>query len=243
MRQRQNCRECWRVIAYTLYVIVIVAYILYVCQELILFFMKIDNRQSQRTEATKAKLIAVAHELFVAHGFAGTPAEEIVQQAGLTRGALYHHFGGKEGLFAAVHELLQQEVTARINAAAMAQPDAWSGLRAGCHAFLAACVEPAVQQIMLLDAPVVLTWEEWRAVDARYGLGSLKAGLQAAIASGALPPQPVDALAHLLVGAMNEAAMWIARAPDPTLALAQATAVLDNLLAGLQVKPSSVVTT
>lgn len=224
-------------ITYMLYVFANITYILYVCQGPILDFMKTDNRQTQRTEATKAKLIAVARDLFVAHGFAGVPAELIVQQAGLTRGALYHHFGGKEGLFAAVHEALQQDVTARINAAAVAQPDAWLGLRAGCHAFLHACVEPAVQQIMLLDAPVVLTWEAWRAVDARYGLGSLKEGLQAAIDSGALPPQPLDALAHLLVGAMNEAAMWIARSPTPEIALAEATTVLDTLLEGLRGHP------
>jgi AcrR family transcriptional regulator len=200
--------------------------------------MESRTRQAQRTEATKARLLAVARRLFVEHGFAGVPAEELVRQAGLTRGALYHHFGGKEGLFAALHEIIQQEVTARINAAAMQAPDAWAGLRAGCHAFLQACVDPEVQRIMLLDAPVVLSWERWREVDARYGLGSLKQGLRYAMERGFIAEQPIDPLAHLLVGAMNEAAMWIARAPAPDEALRQATVALDALLEGVRVSES-----
>jgi AcrR family transcriptional regulator len=197
--------------------------------------MESRTRQAQRTEATKARLLSVARQMFVEHGFANVPAEELVQQAGLTRGALYHQFGGKEGLFAALYEIIQQEVTARINAAAEQAPDAWSGLRIGCHAFLQACVDPEVQRIMLLDAPVVLSWERWRAVDAQYGLGSLKQGLQYAMERGFIAEQPIDPLAHLLVGAMNEAAMWIARAPAPEEALRQAIVALDALLDGLRV--------
>lgn len=198
--------------------------------------MESRRRQAQRTEMTKAKLLDVARQLFVEHGFAHVPAEELVQQAGLTRGALYHQFGGKEGLFAALHEIIQQEVTARITVAAEQAPDAWSGLRTGCHAFLQACVDPEVQRIMLLDAPVVLSWERWREVDAQYGLGSLKEGLRYAMESGFIAAQPIDPLAHLLVGAMNEAAMWIARAPAPEEALRQAIVALDALLEGLRVQ-------
>lgn len=199
--------------------------------------MQPEHRQAQRTEATRARLLGVARQLFTAQGFSAVSAEALVQQAGLTRGALYHHFGGKEGLFAALYEDIQREVTARIEVAAAQAPDAWSALRAGCHAFLNACVDPAIQRIMLLDAPVVLSWEHWRAVDAQYGLGALKAGLQAVMESGDIVVQPVDALAHLLVGAMNEAAMWIARADDPARALSQTTTAFDRLLEGLRMRP------
>ena len=192
------------------------------------------GRQAERTEATRARLIEVARRLFTERGYQAVPAEELVREAGLTRGALYHHFGGKDGLFAALYEQVQREVTARIEQAADAAPDAWSALRAGCHAFLECCVDPEVQRIVLLDAPVVLSWEAWREVDARYGLGSLKQGLREAQAAGAIAGDDLDAVAHLLLGAMNEVAMWIARAADPSAALKEAKAGLDRLLGGLR---------
>ena len=194
--------------------------------------------QAERTASTRSKLLQAARTLFVARGFAAVPAEELVREAGLTRGALYHHFGGKEGLFAALYEQMQREITERIEASASAAPDAWSALRAGCRAFLEACADPEVQRIVLLDAPAVLSWEEWRAVDARYGLGSLREGLEAAVAEGAIPAQPIDAIAYPLLGAMNEAAMWIARAPWPEIALGEAAAVVDRLLMGLKDEPA-----
>ena len=169
------------------------------------------NRQIQRTEATRARLLEVARRMFVAHGYQGVPAEDLVREAGLTRGALYHHFGGKDGLFAALYEEVQREVTARIDAAADVHTDAWEALVAGCHAFLECCVDPEVQRIVLLDAPVVLSWEAWRAVDARHGLGSLSMGLRMAHEAGAIDGDSLEAVAHLLLGAMNEAALWIAR--------------------------------
>jgi AcrR family transcriptional regulator len=192
------------------------------------------NRQSQRTEATRARLLEVARRMFVDRGYAAVPAEELVREAGLTRGALYHHFGGKDGLFAVLYEQVQREVTERIDAAAEVQPDAWGALRAGCRAFLECCVDPEVQRIVLLDAPVVLSWEAWREVDARYGLGSLREGLRMAREAGALAGGSPEAAAHLLLGAMNEAAMWIARAEDPAAALGEAWAGLDGMLEGLR---------
>lgn len=192
------------------------------------------TRQAERTEATRALLLRVARRMFVERGYAAVPAEDLVREAGLTRGALYHHFGGKDGLFAALYEQVQREVTARIDAAAEARVDAWEALRAGCHAFLECCTDPEVQRIVLLDAPVVLSWEAWREVDVRHGLGSLREGLQMAHESGAVAGDSLEALAHLLLGAMNEAGMWIARAPDPAAALAQARAGLDRLLQGLR---------
>lgn len=191
-------------------------------------------RQAERKEATRAKLLESARRLFARDGFAVVAAETVARDAGLTRGALYHHFGGKEGLFSAVYEEIQREVTARVDSAAEREAGAWEALRAGSHTFLECCLDPEVQRIMLLDAPVALSWEEWRAVDARYGLGSLLAGLRAAAIEGALPEDALDATAHLLIGAMNEAAMWIARSGTPETALSEARAVLDRLLAGLR---------
>lgn len=192
------------------------------------------GRQELRSAATRERLIAVARPLFAERGFDAVPAEEIVERAGLTRGALYHHFGGKEGLFAAVHEALHRDIGERIERAAARARGPWEALVAGCLAFLDACADPEVQRVALLDAPAVLGWERWRAVDAAHGLGLLKAGLQDAMAAGELAERPVDALAHLLSGAMNEAGMWIARAANPKRARREADAALRGVLGAMR---------
>lgn len=205
--------------------------------------MEQRNRHAFRTEATKAKLLGAARRLFTERGFGEVTAEELVQDAGLTRGALYHHFGGKgslggkEGLFAALYEEVQREVAAEIREAAEEQRDSWLALRAGCHAFLDACVDPTVRRVVLLDAPSVLGWEHWREVDALYGFGLLKEGLREAMEEGAIRARPVESVAHLLLGAMNEAAMWIARSGEPETALKQVGESLDELLEGLHTAP------
>src|SRR5688500_13324807 len=171
--------------------------------------MSTSKRQAERTRATRAKLLTVARVRFARDGFAGVSAEELVRAAGLTRGALYHQFGGKDGLLLAVYEDMQREIATRIDAAAATATDVWEALRLGCRAFLDACVDPEVQRIVLLDAPAVLGWERWRAVDSAQGFVLLAGGLRDAIAAGALPAQPVEPLVHLLSGAINEAGMWI----------------------------------
>lgn len=202
-------------------------------------FIEGHSKHALRTGATKARLLASARLLFTDRGFGVVTAEDLVQHAGLTRGALYHHFGGKgvlggkKGLFAALYEEVQREVAAKIREAAENCADSWSALRAGCHAFLDACVDPTVRRVVLLDAPAVLGWEHWREVDAQHGLGLLKEGLREAMEEGAIRARPVDPLAHLLLGAMNEAAMWIARSGEPETALRQAGESLDELLEGL----------
>jgi AcrR family transcriptional regulator len=206
--------------------------------------MERHSKHTLRTEATRARLLEAARRLFTERGFGGVTAEELVQHAGLTRGALYHHFGGKgvlggkEGLFAALYEEVQREVAAKIREAAEERQDSWSALRAGCHAFLDACVDPTVRRVVLLDAPAVLGWEHWREVDAHHGLGLLKEGLREAMEGGAIRVRPVAPLAHLLLGAMNEAAMWIARSSEPETALRHAGESLDELLEGLHTRPS-----
>ena len=206
--------------------------------------MEEHSKHALRTKATKAELLESARQLFTERGFGEVTAEELVQHASLTRGALYHHFGdkgtlgAKAGLFAALYEDVQREVATRIKEAAEEQQDSWSALRAGCHAFLDACVDPTVRRVVLLDAPAVLGWEHWREVDARHGLGLLKEGLKEAIEDGAIRKRPVDPLAHSLLGAMNEAAMWIARSGEPETALQQAGESLDDLLEGLHTSPS-----
>lgn len=189
--------------------------------------------KAEQREATTARLIEVAREQFTTHGYADAPTEEIVRIAGVTRGALYHHFGSKEGLFHAVLDAVQHDVGERVEAAAGQAVGTWEQLIAGCAAFLEASRDPQVQRIMLIDAPAVLGWAAWRELDAQYSMKSLREALEALQSQGELAPLSLDALTHLLSGAMNEAALWIVQS-DQTAALDEAVAALRHLLEALR---------
>ena len=192
------------------------------------------NRHAAQSAATRATLLAIGRKLFSRRGFDAVAAEEIVREAGLTRGALYHNFDGKQGLFEAVHESLLREIGDHAEHAADEAIEAWDAVVAGCLALLDACAQADVQRIVLLDGPAVLGWERWREADARHGLGLLKNLLSDALEDGKLPPQPVDPLAHLLSGAINETVLWIARSPDPKRARREAGAALERVLEGIR---------
>ena len=191
--------------------------------------------KAAKREATTAALLAAARSLFAERGYAGVGTEEIVQGAGLTRGALYHHFrGGKEDLFRAVLVQISAETTQRVMQAALTTQDPFEALVIGADAFLDACTTHEVQQIMLIDGPAVLGWEVWRAADSDYALGLLEAALQRAIDAGRLIEQPARALAHVLIGALDEAAMVVARADDQEAARAEMAQTVRRLLEGLR---------
>jgi AcrR family transcriptional regulator len=189
--------------------------------------------QAERSEATRAALMQAARELFTTQGYAGTNREEIAAAAGVTRGALYHHFGSKEALFRAVVEQLEDEMTIAIATAAMSGEGAAAELRLGCLAFLDACLDPAVQRIVLLEAPAVLGWDQWREIDERHGLALLTQGVAAVMDAGLVPPGPVQPLAHMLLGALNEAALLVATAKRPKQARAEVGRTVEQVLARL----------
>jgi AcrR family transcriptional regulator len=199
--------------------------------------MDVKSAKAERSQATRSELIAVARRLFGERGYAAVGTEEIVRSAGVTRGALYHHFESKRELLAAAYEQIESELTERIGAAALAGDRApanpLEALQLGSELFLDACLEPEVQRIVLLDAPAVLGWERWREIASRYGLGLIEGTLQAAVDAGAIAPQPVGPLAHVLMGALDEAAMLVARADDRDAARAEVGATLNGLLEAL----------
>ena len=194
------------------------------------------TRKAEQSEATRSALLAVARELFAERGYAGVGTEEIVQRARVTRGALYHHFRDKKDLFRAVHEQLEAELAATLSKQLAEGPahDPIALLRTGVRTFLDHCMNPALARIALVDAPSVLGWEEWREVDEKYGLGLVMAGLQGAMAAGAIREQPVKPLAHLILGALGEAGMLIANADDPMAAREEVEPPLLGLLEGLR---------
>jgi AcrR family transcriptional regulator len=197
--------------------------------------MNVKRTQAERSQSTRAALVEAARGLFAERGYAGVGTEEIVRAAGVTRGALYHHFDSKLELFAAVYERIEVELAERIAAGALAAnaDSPLEAMRAGAEMFLAACAEPEAQRIVLLDGPSVLGWDRWREIAAEHGLGLIEASLQAAIDAGAIEPQPVRPLAHVLMGALDEAAMLVARADDPEVTQAEVRQALDLLLKGI----------
>jgi AcrR family transcriptional regulator len=195
------------------------------------------TRQQERTETTRRELLTVARRFFTKYGYEGASVDQICKRAHVTRGALYHHYPeGKKQLFRAVFEALEQEIVDTVARASVGEADVWSTVLAGIRSFLDACMEPAVQRVVLLDAPSVLGWETWRQIDEQYGLGLVRASIEASIAAGVIAPQPVDALAHMFLGALNEAALLIARSEDPSATRAEVEKGLVQLLDGLRVR-------
>ena len=193
--------------------------------------------QAERTQATRALLIRTGRELFSEQGFAGVSAEQLVAAAGVTRGALHHHFGDKHGLFLAVIEEVERENTEQILAAIQTAPDQWSGIVLGIRRFLDICERPYVVQLAMTDALSVLGWPRWRALEEQYGLGMVTAALQGALDSGLLKPAPVQVLAKLVLSAITEAGLVIAHADDRAAARSEAEEALLTLMAGLMREP------
>lgn len=191
--------------------------------------------QAERTAATRGRLLAAGRELFAVQGYAAVSTQAIVDGAGVTRGALYHQFGDKAGLFAAVYEEVEAGIVASIlsRIASLRPATQLDAMRAGARLFLEECSAPDVQRIVLIDAPSVLGWERWREVGMRYGLGVVEAMLTQAVADGAIPQQPTRSTAHVLLGALDEAALYVSRAADAESALAEMVAVCDRVIAGI----------
>lgn len=191
--------------------------------------------QAERTATTRARLLEAGRELFAAHGYAAVSTQAVVEAAGVTRGALYHQFGDKAGLFAEVYEEVERGLVAAITEriASAAPADQLAAMRVGARLFLEECSAPAVQRIVLIDAPAVLGWARWREVGMKYGLGIVEAMLAQAMSDGVIPVQPLRPTAHVLLGALDEAALYIARARDGDDALRQMVVVCDRLISGI----------
>jgi len=193
--------------------------------------MNVRRTQAERREATREALIAAARGLFTERGYEEVGTEEIVRAAGVTRGALYHHFGEKASLLEAVYERIEAESTERVARVVLGSEldSPLEAMKAGVEAFLDECEKPELRQVALHDAPAVLGWERWREIGAANGLGLIEASLAAAIEAGEIRDLPVKPTAHLLMGALDEAAMLLARDDRPA-ARGEVTEVLVTLL-------------
>lgn len=193
-------------------------------------------KNSERAGATRGRLIAVAAELFGTRGYEDTSIDEVLNRAGVSKGALYHHFPSKEALFEAVFvegERRAMEIISGAAMKAMTKGDHVAALRAGCHKWLDLAMEPAVRRIALIDGPAVLGWQRWREIDEEYAFGLTRKVLQHAADEGAIRVRDVDMLAHMTLAMLGEAAMLIARSANPPKARAEAGAAVDQLIDSL----------
>lgn len=187
--------------------------------------------KKEQSAVTTAHLLDVAREMFAESGFSGVGLEDVAARSGVTRGAVYHHFKSKNGLFAAVLDLVAERVADAVSDAASRADTDWGQLVDGCHAFVDAACSDAHRQILLVDGPAVLGWATWRESDARHSGRLLREGLAELLGlSGA----SADPAAVMLSGAMNEAALWLARADAGPQDRRNAHAMLDRLLGALR---------
>lgn len=192
------------------------------------------GKRAAQGRATRSQLIEVATRLFAEHGYEGTSIEAVLSAAGVSRGALYHHFAGKEALFEAVISAVSDRVTAELAGAIRDRADPVDAMRTAALAWVSLAGDPVIQRIVLVDAPSVLGWDRWRAMDDGRTLGTLRAMLQAVSDSGRLPPDLVGPFAHMIMAALDEISLVTARAADAGAAVAEGRmaveAFLDRLL-------------
>jgi AcrR family transcriptional regulator len=193
---------------------------------------KVRRTQAERRAATRRALLEAARSLFAERGYHGAAAEEIVRRAGVTRGALYHHFEDKKDLFRAVVDEIEGEIDAKIEEAERAQSSRREAVMAGYRVFLDTALDPQMRRIFFLDGPSVLGWE-WHEIDARHAVGKIEEGLEALIAEGLMEPQPGRPLARLTNGALLEAAFFVAASEDPEAARDEVWGAMERLLGGL----------
>jgi AcrR family transcriptional regulator len=189
--------------------------------------------RARQAEATRSLLIAVARESFTERGYAATSIDDIIQQAGVARGALYHHFAGKEALFRAVYEAVEGEVFSRVMEAAASQASPWEAVRAGLSAFLDACLEPAFRRIVVLDSVSVLQTQVLEVGVDPVELPMLRTVLTPLLGTATFGGIAIDALTHVALGGLYGASLYIARASDPRAARGEVDLVLEMLIAGL----------
>jgi AcrR family transcriptional regulator len=189
--------------------------------------------RARQAEATRSLLIEVAKQNFTEHGYLGTSIDDVIRQAGVARGALYHHFPGKEALFRAVYEAVEAEVVEAVMAAAAAQSTPWDAVRAGLGTFLDACLEPTFRRIVVLDSVSVLQSKVLEVGIDPHELPMLRHVLSPLLGTTAFGGIAIDALTYVALGGLYGASLYIARASDPPAARAEVDLVLDTLVRGL----------
>jgi len=196
----------------------------------------VKGLRARQADETRRLLISVARELFTERGYTGTSIEDVIQRAGVARGALYHHFSGKDALFRSVYDAVVADAVAKVMSAALAVPEPWGAVRAGLSAFLDACLEPTFRRIVVLDSVSVLQHEVWDGGIEQNELPMLRTVLTPLVAANVLPGVGIEPLVHVALGGLYGAALFIARSPKPRAARREVDSVLDTLIGGLRAR-------
>jgi len=200
-----------------------------------------DVERRARGDQTRRDLVEAGRALFVEKGYFDTSISDLVTRSGVgTRGAFYHHFKDKAELFRAVFEEVERDLTLRSLASPPRGADSWERLSAGMRGFLESALEPEVQRVMLIDGPVVLGWNTLRSIQESNSIALINEMVAEAIAEGIIDDHPIGELTHLLVAAVEEAALLVAHADRPAKARERAAKVLERLLLSFAVEPRKI---
>ncbi|KUL38935.1 transcriptional regulator [Streptomyces sp. NRRL F-4489] len=198
-----------------------------------------ESLREKYVENTRRTLLETAMRLFSERGYADVPAEELVRTAGLTRGALYHHFDGKRGLFEAVFEDIERKAADRIRTAIGSAPDPFERVDRGVAEFLDVCADPVYRHIVLLQGPIALGWQRWRELDQHHLGGLVRDAVRALLDAALIKPHPAEMLTRAFYGALTELSLTITESPTPARARLQAAHLVQDLLGGLVLNPDS----
>jgi len=196
----------------------------------------VRTRRAEYSESTRQALVDSAIDLFTKRGYAGTSLDEVVKRARVTKGALYHHFSGKQALFEAAFAQVETQSIESLTAVVTAEGGAWETAVAGLRAYVRKCLEPEYQRIIVHEAPVVMGWERWREAEEHFSFGLLRTAVQLLVDAGEIEEAPVEIMARLLFGALSAGASTIASSSDPKRTGREVERAILRVLEGLRKK-------
>ena len=194
------------------------------------------TRRSEYSESTRQALVDSAVDLFTKRGYAGTSLDEVVKRARVTKGALYHHFSGKQALFEAAFAQVETRSIESLTAVLTGEGGAWDTAVAALRAYVRKCLEPEYQRIIVHEAPVVMGWERWREAEEQFSFGLLRTAVQLLVDAGEIEEAPVEIMARLLFGALSAGASTIASSSDPKRTGREVERAILRVLEGLRKK-------
>lgn len=193
------------------------------------------SRRFDYSESTRKALVDSAVELFTKRGYAATSLDAIAKRARVTKGALYHHFSGKQALFEAAFDVVESEAVGRLSEVIAGAGSAWDRAVQGIEVYVRSCLHPSYQRIVVHEGPVVMGWERWREAEDHFSYGLVRATLEALIEAGEIVEVPLEVTARILFGALSAGATIIAGAEDPKKAAAEVSRTIITVLEGMHV--------
>lgn len=194
-------------------------------------------RRAEYSESTRNALVESAVELFTQHGYTGTSLDEIARNARVTKGALYHHFSGKQAVFEAAFEAVDTQVVQRMSEAVSAPGGPWETMRTGLRTFLEVCLEPSYQRIVVQEGPAVMGWQRWREAEERFTYGIVRSVIGGLVEAGEIAPMPVEALSRVVFGALSAGATTIAGSDQPLETSREVGECMERVVVGLREQP------